>query len=229
MGHKTRMNESISPRGSNEIRKVSEAAQMAKAVATRHEHLKRLGIAATEPELGSLFQDEYVSLIRDPVRFPSGQFGTYLRIEERSIQNGIAGVVVVPKFAEQVFLQRIYRYPTQSWEWEFPRGLMEPGYSPEEMARRELFEETGLSVERIQEIGTVFSNTGLLSGAVKVFVADVKEAAGTAAPEDGEAIGELISMPSGKLWAMVRDGGIRDGFTLSAMSLALAKRLLQPD
>ncbi len=156
-----------------------------------------------------------MSLIRDPVRFPFPAHPGGLSPEsERSIplQNGIASVASQPKFAEQVFLQRIYQLLAQRsrvGSGSFPRGLMEPGYSPEEMARRELFEETGLSVERIQEIGTVFSNTGLLSGAVKVFVADVKEAAGTAAPEDGEvAIGEIDFRATGKT---VGDGsGRRD-------------------
>lgn len=211
-----------------EIRLVSISAEVAKALEARAARLRNLGLSDSDAHLGVVFQDEYVRIVRDPVRFPSGKFGTYLRIEECAIQNAVAGVVVLPKLGEQVFLHRIFRYPTGSWEWEFPRGFLEPGFSPEQMVKRELAEETGMSVAGVEEVGFVFSNTGLLAGGAKVFVVQVRDGAGRPAPEEGEAIGELVVVSPVKLWAMARNGEIRDGFTLSAMSLALSKQLLPP-
>ncbi len=190
--------------------------------------LAHLQLTEAGMELGLVFQDEYVRVFRDPVRFPSGKVGTYLRIEERAMQNGVAGIVVIPKLGNRIFVHRIFRYPTKSWEWEFPRGFLDLGHSPEEMVHRELAEETGLSVERAQEIGFILSNTGLLAGGAKAFVVNVKPTAGQPTPEEGEAIGDLVAISTSKLWAMVASGEIRDGFTLSAISLALTKQLISP-
>lgn len=212
----------------NEIRRVSGAGEIAKALEARRDRLKRLGLEKLDDGLGTVFEDEYVRIVRDPVQFSEGKFGTYLRIEERSIQDGVSGVVVLPKLGDKIFLHRIYRYPTGSWEWELPRGFLEPGLTPEATARHELAEETGLTVETVQEIGAVFCNTGLLAGRVKVFVASVKETGKDASPEASEVIEKLISVPAAKMWAMAANGEIRDGFTLSAMTLAVAKNLIPP-
>lgn len=211
-----------------EIEVVAEPGDLAQVLAARRQKLAQDLESGAGPEVGLVFKDEYIRVFRDPVKFPNGKFGTYLRIEECSLRNGISGVVVVPKLGEKVFLHRIFRHPTRSWEWEFPRGFLEPGYSPEEMARRELAEETGLIMDRIEEIGSVFSNTGLFAGKAKAFVIEVKKPADRSAPEAGEVIGELIGFLPAQVWSMIRDGEIRDGFTLSAISLALAKGLLTP-
>ena len=115
----------------------------------------------------------------------------------------------------------------RSWEWEFPREFLEPSHSPE-MVHRELAEETGMAVEKIEEIGFVCSNTGFACRRAKAFFVQVKETSGRPMPEDGEAIGELIAVSPPRLWAMVGNGDVRDGFTLSTLRLTLAKRLIPP-
>ena len=212
----------------NEIRPVTDPADVASALASRRALLQRRRLAFAAEETGRVFEDEHIIIHRDPVAFPGGKFGTYIRIHERAIQNGVAGVVILPKCGEDIFLHRIYRYPTRSWEWEFPRGFLEPGHSPEEMVRLELQEETGLTVAAIEELGLVYSNSGLLSGGVQAYVVQTHETAGTPAREAGEAIGELRRVSPARLWAMAQAGELRDGITLSTMSLALAKKLLAP-
>lgn len=51
---------------------------------------------------------------------------------------------------EKLVLIRQYRYPIGGHVIEFPAGLVEDGENPREAAVRELFEETGLSLEPIQ-------------------------------------------------------------------------------
>ena len=212
----------------NEIRPVATPAEAASAIASRRALLQRRQLLFPAEETGVVFEDEHIIIHRDPVGFPGGKFGTYIRIHERAIQNGVAGVVILPKCGEDVFLHRIYRYPTRSWEWEFPRGFLEPGHSPEDMVRQELQEETGLTVATIEELGLVLSNSGLLSGGVKAYVVQTQATAGKPAPEAGEVIGELRRVSPARLWSMAKAGEIRDGITLSTMSLALAKQLLAP-
>lgn len=52
-----------------------------------------------------------------------------------------AGIVVVRRTADgcRFLLLRVYNY------WDFPKGLVEPGETPLEAARREIREETGLT------------------------------------------------------------------------------------
>ncbi len=58
-----------------------------------------------------------------------------------------AGVAVMNTAGEILLLQR------HDGEWDLPGGHMEPGESLEETATRELFEETGLTVDTLELLG----------------------------------------------------------------------------
>ena len=53
---------------------------------------------------------------------------------------------------EKLLLIREFRLSMGDWIYSFPAGLIEPGETPEETARRELKEETGLDLVNIKEI-----------------------------------------------------------------------------
>lgn len=53
---------------------------------------------------------------------------------------------------EKLLLNREFRLALGAWVYNFPAGLIEPGETPEESARRELKEETGLDLVTIQDI-----------------------------------------------------------------------------
>lgn len=53
---------------------------------------------------------------------------------------------------EKLLLNREFRLALGAWVYNFPAGLMEPGEKPEESARRELKEETGLDLVTIHDI-----------------------------------------------------------------------------
>ena len=53
---------------------------------------------------------------------------------------------------EKLLLNREFRLSMGDWIYSFPAGLIEPGETPEETARRELKEETGLDLVDIKEI-----------------------------------------------------------------------------
>ncbi|GBD42160.1 ADP-ribose pyrophosphatase [bacterium HR39] len=60
------------------------------------------------------------------------------------------------------------------WLLEAVAGLVEPGETPEQVARRELVEEAGLEARRVVHAGAYRSSPGGTSERVEVFVAEVE-------------------------------------------------------
>ena len=71
------------------------------------------------------------------------------------LQNGKADSVVLiltDESGEHILVSREYRMAMARWIYNFPAGLIDPGETPEQSARRELWEETGLSLVRIDDV-----------------------------------------------------------------------------
>ena len=71
------------------------------------------------------------------------------------LQNRQANAVVMiltDESGERILINREYRMAMAQWIYNFPAGLIDPGETPEESARRELWEETGLTLLRIDEV-----------------------------------------------------------------------------
>ncbi|HAJ73595.1 MAG TPA: ADP-ribose pyrophosphatase [Lachnospiraceae bacterium] len=53
---------------------------------------------------------------------------------------------------DKILLSREFRLAMGAWVYNFPAGLIDPGETPEESARRELWEETGLELVSIDDV-----------------------------------------------------------------------------
>ena len=53
---------------------------------------------------------------------------------------------------ERILISREYRMAMAQWIYNFPAGLIDPGETPQESAKRELWEETGLQLVQIDDI-----------------------------------------------------------------------------
>ena len=72
-----------------------------------------------------------------------------------ALQNRTANAVVMiltDESGERILINHEYRMAMAQWVYNFPAGLIDPGETPEQSARRELWEETGLSLTRIDDI-----------------------------------------------------------------------------
>lgn len=182
-----------------------------------------------------VFANRYVTILNDSVRFPTGQTGSYMRIFHSSELVGRHGVVIVPTRGDQLYLIRLFRHPTRSWHWEFPRGFAEPGATPEEDAARELSEELGATAAAVTDLGTVAPNTGVLATRAHVFHMELElepSAHALLPSQAAEAISGIVAISRSGFLAQLRSGDhpvlreINCGFTLSAMMLALARGIL---
>ena len=61
-------------------------------------------------------------------------------------------MILTDESGELILVNREYRMAMAQWIYNFPAGLIDPGESPEESARRELREETGLRIVRIDDV-----------------------------------------------------------------------------
>ena len=62
---------------------------------------------------------------------------------------------------EKILLNKEFRLALGDWVYNFPAGLIDPGEKPQESARRELWEETGLELYEIDDfIGPSYSAVG---------------------------------------------------------------------
>ena len=61
-------------------------------------------------------------------------------------------MILTDETGERLLVCRDYRMAMAQWIYNFPAGLIDPGERPEESARRELREETGLELVRIDDV-----------------------------------------------------------------------------
>lgn len=70
-------------------------------------------------------------------------------------------IIATNESNDKILLNREFRLAPGEWVYNFPAGLIDPGENPEESARRELWEETGLELYEIDDfIGTSYSAVG---------------------------------------------------------------------
>jgi ADP-ribose pyrophosphatase len=181
----------------------------------------------TNNGLGNVFEDEYIIVKRDPVRFPNGKLGNYLRVIEKPSLNGVTGVVMLPVCGDKIFLIKTFRHPTRTWEIELPRGYRPSEFNVEQAIKVEISEEIGLEVEEIESLGFINPNSGILASTVQAFLVKVK--AGNAKPDekDGEAIEKVFSVSVNELKELISQSKIKDGFTLATIQLAQVKDKLK--
>ncbi len=143
---------------------------------------------------GIAFESPYWYWVRDPVEFPDGSQGVYGRIIPKQSPESTPYAAVLPVLKDGRFVLNVsYRHATRHWEIELPSGTRENNESPEETARRELFEETGFSAETLIHLGNMTTDPGMTGVAIPVFLAPVDEQE-EAQLEFGEAIAGSLAL-----------------------------------
>lgn len=168
-------------------------------------------------EIGIIYEDEYVRLVRDAVIFPDMSKGTHIRLLSRCPQGAVA---VLPVSGGKILLLRHFRHSLRKWMWEIPRGFGGYGLTVEENAEKELREETGISGVRLEYLGRICPDSGMNSDQVSVFFAEFSTDYLLEKLDKKEAISEYRLISREELQEMVGAEDMLDGFTLSAVALA---------
>lgn len=131
--------------------------------------------------VGVVAEDNYWIWLRDAVIFPSGVYGTYDRLLwKSSLENNHPGVAIFPLLSNKKIVVNInYRHATRSWEIELPRGAKKDGETLEKAAARELKEETGYTLSKCTQLGTLAPDSGTLTSLVPVYCGEVSSSGDT--------------------------------------------------
>jgi ADP-ribose pyrophosphatase len=171
----------------------------------------------------TVHEGRVVGLAVDRVRFPDGSEG-----EKELVLHSGASAVLPFLDAEDapdpaIVLIRQYRYAAGGELWEIPAGRpSRPGEPWEEVAARELREETGYAAERLRPLTRIFTAPGFTDEVVHLFAAAGLTQVGT--ERDEHEFMEVVSLPLSQAVAMVRQGEIIDAKTVAALLWVAGER-----
>lgn len=168
--------------------------------------------------IGVIYNDPYVTFLRDLVEFPDGLRNGYIRFYNRAyLETGAVGAVILPKRNNELLLMRNFRHATRSWHWEVPRGFGEPGVSSEDQARDEMKEEIGVDVAELVDLGRYHHNTGLEGTPVNLYLACIAMEATLNVNIGADALRWVTVKELEKMIVVFE---ITDGFTIAAYTRA---------
>jgi ADP-ribose pyrophosphatase len=160
-----------------------------------------------------------VDLGIDTVRFPDGSTGE-LEMIRHSGASAVLPVLSDPGGDDPVLLLiRQYRYASGGWLYEVPAGRPNhPGEPWEQVARRELLEETGVIAGELEHLTTIWTTPGFTDERIHLYLATNLSTGETS--YDPDEFVEPVRVPLSEALRMVRDGEITDGKTLCTLLYA---------
>jgi 8-oxo-dGTP pyrophosphatase MutT (NUDIX family) len=160
-----------------------------------------------------VYENPWLSVREDAIERPDGTEGIHAVIDKND------GAVVVPWDGERLTLVGQVKYPIGRFAWEFPQGAVDHGTAtPEQTARAELVEETGLTAGTLTHLGRLHYAPGILSQIFDAWLA-TDLVAGQARPEETEVGLESRAVTPAEFDALVADGEIVDAATLGVLHL----------
>jgi ADP-ribose pyrophosphatase len=134
-----------------------------------------------------------------------------------------AAALVVNAERRTVYLMEQFRYPAHEkgggWLLDVVAGMIEPGDTSEQTARREILEEAGFEALALEPIATFFMSPGGSSERTFLFCAVVSDAArrsaGGGVASEHEDI-KIVEWPIEEFLAQVRGGQLQDAKTIIA-------------
>lgn len=136
------------------------------------------------------------------------------------IHSGNGGVMVVPVTPSGRYPPiKAYRYPVKRYLWEFPAGMIEDGEPPVEAGPRELIEETGLSPETVELLGSQTPISGSVGDTFYTVLANIPEIdVGYIKPRTDEGIVDARLVTRREIAVMAASQEIEDGVTLMCLA-----------
>jgi ADP-ribose pyrophosphatase len=155
----------------------------------------------------------WMSVLARDVEFSrGGPVATYHAVEQADY---IAIVARTP--GGKIAIVRQYRPALEAFAWELPAGLVDRGEKPDDCARRELLEETGLTTRVIHPLGETSPCTGRLNNRIHSFFIETGARVASYKPEPG--IRTKLVSPA-EIARLIRAGRFPSQLHIGALLLA---------
>jgi ADP-ribose pyrophosphatase len=160
----------------------------------------------------------WVELLEKTVQFsPDGQLESYHCVTQAPY------VAILARTSDGLIpIVRQYRPSVEQFTWELPAGTVDEPETPEQAARRELREETGVEIEDLRYLGNLLPDTGRLQIESHAFYATVMIPAHRPRLEPGLTM-RFVSNAEFK--QMIVAGDFRHQLHLAVYAVVLARGL----
>lgn len=178
------------------------------------------GTTGARPSIQTLssrevYRNPWMRLREDEILRSNGKQGIYGVVEKDD------SAIILPIEGDRIWLVEQFRYTIQERAIELPQGGWEMEIdNPEELARGELREETGLHAESMVYLGQLWIAYGFTRQKQHVFLATGLTHA-EREPDEEEHDIVVRSVPLAEFEQMMLDGVVRDGCTVAAWGMYL--------
>jgi ADP-ribose pyrophosphatase len=122
----------------------------------------------------------------------------------------------------RVLLTRQYRFLIDDFTWEVPGGRVDEGESPEQAARRECIEETGVRCAELLPLVVYYPGLDNVNNRTSLFYSERTEVVAPFVPNDAEVV-ETCWLQFDQCLDMVFRGEILDALTVAGLLAYHAK------
>jgi len=162
-----------------------------------------------------VYRNRWMRVREDKILRSNGEPGIYGVVEKDD------AAIILPIDGDRIWLVEQYRYTIEERALELPQGGWEMEIAdPEELARGELREETGLKAERMTLLGSLWIAYGFTRQRQFIYLATgLTETEKTPDAEEHDLV--VCSVAVSEFEEMMLNGTIRDSSTLSAWGMYL--------
>jgi 8-oxo-dGTP pyrophosphatase MutT (NUDIX family) len=164
-----------------------------------------------------VYRNPWMTVREDEVERDNGQRGVYGVVEKND------SAVILPIDGEHIYLVEQFRYPIGRRSLELPQGSLErSGLAPEEIAREELAQETGIVAAKLELLGSFTIAIGYSNQRDYAFLAtELRLGARRPDREEHDLILHRVSLR--EFAEKVRENEIDDAQTLAAWAFYRAR------
>lgn len=164
-----------------------------------------------------VYRNPWMTVREDEVERDNGEPGIYGVVEKHD------SAVILPVDGDHIYLVEQFRYPIGRRSLELPQGSLEAsGVSPEDIAREELLQETGIVASKLELLGAFNIAVGYSNQRDYVFLA-TGLTFGTRKPDREEHDLVLDRVSLDEFQEKIRTNVIDDAQTLAAWALYCAR------